>query len=241
MWLILGCGYVGAALAGRLRGEGEAVTAVRRTPSPDTVALDLADAGALADGAIVAYLAPPSPADRPFPTARRVVYVSSTGVYAPAGGAVVDEDWPVIAHPRLTAERTIAADVTLRPAGIYGPGRGVAARLRAGTYRVLDDGAAHVSRVHVDDLVDAIVRAGTAASLPHAIYNVADRDPCTAAAHADGVAARLGLPPPPRVPSATVSDEARAMLLADRRISAARLERDLGWTPRYPSWRDAPL
>jgi hypothetical protein len=30
------------------------------------------------------------------------------------------------------------------------------------------------------------------------------------------------------------------MLLADRRIDAGRLARELGWTPRYPSWRDAP-
>jgi nucleoside-diphosphate-sugar epimerase len=68
---------------------------------------------------------------------------------------------------------------------------------------------------------------------------VADRDPCSLAEHADGVASRLGLPPPPRVAPDTVDAETRGMLLADRRIDARLLE-SLGWTPRYPSWRDAP-
>jgi nucleoside-diphosphate-sugar epimerase len=104
---------------------------------------------------------------------------------------------------------------------------------------VIGDGAAHVSRIHVDDLVAAITLVARATALAHAVYNVADRDPCTAAEHGDGAAALLGLPPPPRVPAAQVSPDAAAMLLADRRVDASRLERELGWAPRYPSWRDA--
>jgi len=271
MWLILGCGYTGAAVARRLVDAGEVVTVARRHPvaiaGAHAIALDLCDpaavAAAVSPGAIVVHLAPPGDADGARDGAaaaaiaragaRRLVYVSSTGVYAPGGGAVVDEDWPLepsspTGHARLAAERAILAAaaaaglsaVALRAPGIHGPGRGVAARMRAGTYRLIGDGSAHVSRIHVDDLAAAIVVAGTAATLARAIYNVADRDPCTAAVHADGLAARLGLPPPPRVPSTTVTPEVAAMLLADRRVSAARLEHDLGWTPRYPSWRDAP-
>jgi nucleoside-diphosphate-sugar epimerase len=48
----------------------------------------------------------------------------------------------------------------LRAAGIYGPGRGLLERIRAGSYRIVGDGSAHVSRIHVIDLVDAIIRAG---------------------------------------------------------------------------------
>ena len=36
-----------------------------------------------------------------------------------------------------------------------------------------------------------------------------------------------------------IDPETAGMLTADRRISAARLKRDLGWAPRYPSWRTA--
>jgi len=275
-WLILGCGYVGEALAAQLAGAGADVTVARRDAAAVAAiaarvgargaVIDLADraslAGVVAPGAVVAYLAPPAGRDGAIDGAaaeaiaragaHRLVYLSSTGVYAPGGGARVDEDWPLApatasGAARLAAERAVLAAaragglsaVALRAPGIHGPGRGVAARLRAGTFWIVGDGTAHVSRVHVDDLAAAIVLAGTARALPRDVYNVADRDPCTAAEHGDGAAARLGLPPPPRVAASEVSPEVAGMLLADRRIDAARLEHDLGWTPRYPSWRDA--
>lgn len=262
-WVILGAGYVGEAVARRLLDAGAAVTVVRRDgalvaalavrlPGVRAAAVDLADRASLgaliAPGAVVVHLAPPPAAAIDAPGAHRLVYLSSTGVYAPGGGARVDEDWPLApatasGAARLTAERAVLAAappaVVLRAPGIYGPGRGVAERLRAGSYRIVGDGAAHVSRIHVDDLAAAIVAAGTARALPRAVYNVADRDPCTAAEHGDGVAAALGVPAPPRVAADQVSAEVAGMLLADRRIDASRLEADLGWTPRYPSWRDA--
>jgi nucleoside-diphosphate-sugar epimerase len=259
-WLILGCGYVGEALARRLVEAGARVTVARRGAAAIAAiaartgaigaVLDLDDRAALAaltPGAVVVHLAPPPAGAVAAPGAHRVVYLSSTGVYAPGGGARVDEDWPLApatatGAARLAVERAVLAGgaaVVLRAPGIYGPGRGVAARLRAGTYRIVGDGAAHVSRIHVDDLAAAIIAAGTARTLPRAVYNVADRDPCTAAEHGDGVAAALGLPPPPRVSADQVSSEVAGMLLADRRIDASRLEADLGWTPRFPSWRDA--
>ena len=262
-WLILGAGYVGEALGRRLLAAGAAVTLVRRDaaalaalaarlPGAAAAAVDLADPAGLAavipPGAIVVHLAPPPATAIDAPAAHRLVYLSSTGVYAPGGGARVDEAWPLApatasGAARLAAERAVLAAappaVVLRAPGIYGPGRGVAARLRAGTYRIVGDGAAHVSRIHVDDLAAALIAAGTARSLPRTVYNVADRDPCTAAEHGDGLAAALGLPPPPRVPADQVSPEVSGMLLADRRVDASHLEADLGWAPRFPSWRDA--
>jgi nucleoside-diphosphate-sugar epimerase len=279
-WVVLGCGHVGSALAADRVAAGDDVVVSRRDapalaalvarlgPLARAAPLELADADAVAraipPGAIVVHAAPPAGPDGAVEAgvaraaadagARRLIYVSSTGVYAPGGGAVVDETWPTepagaSGRARLAAERALqsaAASASLslaivRAPGIYGPGRGVAARLRAGTYRVVGDGRAHVSRIHVDDLVAAIVALGAAARLAHDVYNVGDRDPCTAAAHADGAAALLGLPPPPRVPATDVAADTAAMLLADRRIDASRLERELGWSPRYPSWRDALL
>jgi nucleoside-diphosphate-sugar epimerase len=230
-----------------------------RCPGLGTAVVDVRDAAAVGavveEGAIVVVLAPPAGGEGAVVEAiaragaRRLVYVSSTGVYAAGGGAWVDERWPLepvtaSGRARLAAERAIEGAaaglsvVMLRAAGIYGPGRGVVARLRAGTFRIVGDGTAHTSRVHVDDLAAAIVLAGEAAA-PARVYNVADRDPCTLAEHADGAAALLGLPRPPRVPAAEVDPEVAGMLLADRRIDAGLLSRELGWSPRYPSWRDA--
>lgn len=262
-WLVLGCGYVGEALARRLVEAGAEVTVTRRDaaalaaiaarlPAVRAAVVDLDDAASLAavlaPGAVVVHLAPPPAGAIDVTGAHRLVYLSSTGVYAPGGGARVDEDWPLAPATasgvaRLAAERAVLAAVpaaaVLRAPGIYGPGRGVAERLRAGSFRIVGDGSARVSRIHVDDLVAAIIAAGTAQTLPRSIYNVADRDPCSAAEHGDGVAAALGLPPPPRVAADQVPPEVAGMLLADRRIDASRLEADLGWTPEYPSWRDA--
>lgn len=177
------------------------------------------------------------------------VYLGSTGVY-PAHAGNVDEESAVEERgrgaARLIAERSlrdIAARTGLRVtilriAAIYGPGRGIHARLRAGTYRVPGDGDNHVSRVHVDDLARIALAAGRAQLLDPSgavrLYTVADEAPTTARAHADGVAAVLGLPPPQSMPLA----EAPPTLRGDRRVSSARLRRELGFTFRYPTWRE---
>jgi len=98
------------------------------------------------------------------------------------------------------------------------------------------DGTSHVGRIHVVDLVAAIVRAG--ATDVRGPVNVADDDPAPIGEVADAVAARLGLPPPPRVPAASVSPEVAGMLTADRRIANRRMRDELGVVLRYPSWRD---
>jgi nucleoside-diphosphate-sugar epimerase len=173
--------------------------------------------------------------------ARRLVYLSSSAVYPPAGGAWVDESWPVAPQTRAGRARAAAeaalgtAGIALRVVGIHGPGRGLVERIRAGTYRIVGDGSAHVSRIHVIDLVEAIVRAGTT-SVAGPI-NVADDDPAPIGEVADAVAAHLGLPPPPRVPAESVDPELAGMLTADRRIANRRMKEELGVVLRYPSWR----
>ena len=177
--------------------------------------------------------------------AARLVYVSSTGVYGRGGGAWVDETWPVApitdsGRARAAAEAALGDApvpwIALRAAGIYGPGRGLVDRIRAGSYRVIGDGTSCVGRIHVVDLVAAIVRAGTGDV--RGAVNVADDDPAPIGEVADAVAARLGLPPPPRVPADAVPAEVAGMLTADRRIANRRLHDELGVALRYPSWRD---
>jgi len=254
-WVIVGAGYTGGRVAARLRGDGHEVIETHR----DT--LDLAAPSERRfPGATVVCCAPPGGdpageiANLVALGGRRIVYVSSTGVYAPGGGAWVDESWPLepvtaSGRARLAAERALlAADdlahaarptpggvAILRVAGIHGPGRGLVDRIRAGTYRIIGDGTAHVSRIHVDDLVEAIVRAG--ASEAAGAFNIADDDPAPIGEVADAVAAYFGLPPPPRVPASSVDAEVAGMLTADRRIANGRMKRELGVVLGWPSWR----
>jgi len=242
------------------RRDGEAARALGAALGVRGEPLDLTDpapgaAGAAPapPGAIVVSTAPPGgdPAAEIRALlalargAARLVYVSSTGVYGPGHGAWVDETWPIApitasGRARAAAEAALAGAavpyVALRAAGIYGPGRGLVERIRAGTYRVIGDGTSHVSRIHVVDLVAAIVAA--AGSLATGAINVADDDPAPIGEVADAAAARLGMPPPPRVPAGAVSAEVAGMLTADRRITNRRLRDELGVVLRYPSWRD---
>ncbi len=268
-WLVLGCGYTGAALVRRVCADDPTadVTITRRTAGAAAetaaklgagiraLALDLAAPAAsqaLPRAEYLICLAPPG--DDPAAevrawaastSARKLVYLSSTGVYPAAHGASVDETFPIApatasGHKRVLAEAALARHarapwVSLRAAGIYGPGRGLVDRIRAGTYRIVGDGRAHVSRIHVDDLVTAIVRAATTGAI--GAINVADDDPAPVGDVADAIAAALHVAPPPRVPVASVDAEVAGMLTADRRIANRRMHDELGVVLRYPSWR----
>lgn len=265
--MIIGCGYTGTRLARALVGRAASITVVRRTIDGD----DIAGLGPLGVRAVCADLADPASLDGLVPAdsiavclappgadpgaeiralidaardAARVVYVSSSGVYAAGGGAWVDEGWPIdpMTHSgraRAAAEAELARTelhwIALRAAGIHGPGRGLVDRIRTGSYRIIGDGTTHVSRIHVDDLVAAIIAAGT--SSVHGYVNVADDDPAPIGEVGDAIAAALGVAPPPRLPVETVTAEIADMLTADRKICNARMKRELGVVLRYPSWR----
>lgn len=265
-WLIIGAGYTGSRLAQQLAAEGNVVVATRRPTSaapPGTAAqwlpLDLdAPLPPLPAAEFVVYCAPPGqpPGEREarligeLRGARRLLYVSSTGVYGPGSGQWIDEQHPL--NPESESERARAAaeaHVTracaaaglrctlLRAAGIYGPDRGLVARVRRGEARVVGDGRAHLSRIHVVDLIAAI-RAAAERQVDGAI-NCGDDEPAPYGDVADAVAAALGVPPPPRVDPASLTPMARAMLLGNRKIANRRLREELGVTLRYPSWRAA--
>jgi nucleoside-diphosphate-sugar epimerase len=264
-WVLIGCGYTGAYVARALTGRSVTITRRDRTAAEEMAqqlgakgaGVDLGDPatleGVIPPGAIVVCLAPPGHDPtfeiqalvRASRAAAKIVYVSSTGVYAPADGAWVDESFPVApvtasGKARAAAEAALAAAeipvVILRVAGIHGPGRKMSDRIREGTHRVIGDGSSHVSRVHVVDLVAAIIAAGERDVI--GVVNIADDDPAPIGEVADAFAAQLGVPPSPRVPADSVSPEVAGMLTANRRIANRRMKDELGVELRYKSWRD---
>jgi nucleoside-diphosphate-sugar epimerase len=248
--LLIGCGYTLRALALRIAGSRKVVGSTRNEGAAEAlrargvdVFADSIELARHAEGAeVVVSLPPDAGLDEPIAQTlarhrpARLVYLSSTGVYGAARGAV-DEQTPVDeqrAASRLRSERHYLGigAVVLRVAGIYGPGRGLHERLRQNAFSLPGDGSIRSSRVHVDDLCHAIEIA-LARAAPGEILNVSDDQPAPLKDVVAWLCARMGLPLPPSIPL----EQAPETLRGDRAIVNVRL-RKLGWTPQYPSYRE---
>lgn len=180
---------------------------------------------------------------------RKYVYTSSTGVYAQDDGAVVEESGPTEPQSEtgkilLQAEQLLlkAASeagfpaVILRVAGIYGPGRGYWLRqFLSGEATLEGDGRRRLNMVHRDDVAGAIASA-LQKGVPGQIYNVVDNQPPTQAEVFEWLSRTLGRPMPPSVPETQLGPGRRAV--TNKIISNRRLRSELGWAPKFPSFRE---
>ncbi len=179
-------------------------------------------------------------------------YVSSTAVYGDRAGGWALEDSELNAASlegarRVRAERDwldagqgMGLTVQLfRLPGLYGPGRSPLDRLRDGTARIVRKPGQVFNRVHVDDVVSGLF-ASMARPRPGAAYILCDDEPAPADVVMEGAARRLGLPIPPEIDldDPSVSNAMRRFYLDSKRLSNARAKAELGWRPKYPSWRD---
>ena len=280
--LIIGCGDVGLRVAKILRGRWRLLAL---TSSPDRTA-ELRRAGivpvvgdldrpaslgrlaGLAD-AVLHLAPPPSAGDADSRTAnlvaalgrssrlRRLVYVSTSGVYGDCEGARVDETRAVNpatdrARRRVDAERRLrhfgrhAGIVVsiLRVPGIYAldrPGGDPRERLARGTpvLRSADD--VHTNHIHADDLARACALA-LHRGMPQRAFNIVDDSTLKMADYFDLVADIFAMARPPRLAR---EDAARAMspmqmsfLSESRRLVNTRMKRELRLVLRYPTAAD---
>lgn len=274
--LIIGCGDIGERVARLERSEGRAVAGLVRSEKsarrlraagiqPITVDLDApASLNNLpVKDAVVYYFAPPpgegvtdprmeafvsvlSPSNSP----RRIVLISTMGVYGDCHGEWVTEGrppnpWVDRARRRLAAEITLrhwseasgAPIVILRVPGIYGPGHLPEERLRSGEPVLREDESPFSNRIHADDLARICIAAARHAH-PSLLYNVSDGHPTTMTDFFFRVADVLGIPRPPAV----TMEEARRQLgegmlsyLAEsKRIDNRRMREELGVELMYP-------
>ncbi len=177
-----------------------------------------------------------------------VGYLSTTGVYGDHQGGWVDEGTPLMpsterGRQRQRAEAAWAAIPGLplhifRLAGIYGPGRGPFAKVRAGTARRIVKPGQVFSRVHAEDIAQ-VLAASIARPNPGAIYNVCDDDPAPPEAVIAHAAELLGLPLPPAEDFATaeMTPMARSFYAESKRVRNDRIKRELGVTLIYPDYR----
>lgn len=264
MHLIIGCGYTGRRLRTALAASGPVLATNSSADSARDGALawDL-DAGAVApfapeqlQGSVVIYLVPPPRSGMEDPRLaralaalpglpRRVVYLSTVGVYGDRGGAPVDEDTPPQpvtprAVRRLDAETRLrefcAARsvewVILRVPAIYGPGRLPIERLQRGLPTLRESEAGPGNRIHVDDLVQACVAAATLPRAANRIYNVGDGMPISATAFITLVAGMARIPLPPSLPMnrlrRRLPPQAMSFLEESRLVDTTRMREELG-------------
>src|SRR5436190_24219550 len=178
--------------------------------------LDRAIAPCTADA--VLHCAPPPPSGNEDPrmanllaalqAARRIVYISTSGVYGDCAGALVDESRAVNpgtarAQRRVNAEEQLqrwctergAALVVLRAPGIYAADRLPLERLRAGTPVLRAEDDVFTSHIHAEDLAAIVARSLEDDAAP-GVYNAADDSQIMMGDWLDLVADVFGLPRP---------------------------------------------
>ena len=177
-----------------------------------------------------------------------VGYLSTTGVYGDHQGDWVDEQTALTpatkrgqARVKAEADWQAIPDLPLhifRLAGIYGPGRGPFAKVRNGTARRIIKEGQVFSRIHVEDIAQAL-ELSINAPAPGAIYNLCDDDPAPPQDVIGHAAELLGLPLPPatRFEDADMSPMARSFYAESKKVRNDFAKEALGWVPAYPNYR----
>ena len=184
---------------------------------------------------------------------RRLIYISTTGVYGDHGGAEVSETTPVQpqserAHRRVDAERTLrlwapshgVSLTILRVPGIYAADRLPLERLLSKTPALLPEEDAYSNHIHSDDLANLIC-AAVYHGKPQRVINTCDGGETKMGDYFDEVADAFGLERPPRMSASEIQKVVSPMLWSfmreSRRVMNARLS-ELKTPLRYPSVAD---
>ncbi len=195
--------------------------------------------------------------------ARRFVAQSFAAFrFARTGGPVQTEADPLDPNPPaalraplvgiLHLERAVTTiewgeGLVLRYGGFYGPGTAVslapdaqvAAPIRKRRFPIVGDGGGVWSHVHIEDAAAATTVAVERGE--PGIYNIVDDEPAPVREWLPVLASALDAKPPRRIPRwlgrLVAGEMATAMMTDARGASNEKAKRELGWQPRYASWR----
>jgi nucleoside-diphosphate-sugar epimerase len=179
----------------------------------------------------------------------RVLFTSSTAVYAQGDGGFVDET-SATEPAGFSGKRLLEAEAlllgsgvtasVLRLAGIYGPGRTrLIDEVRSGRATVPDEGVpAYTNRIHVADCAGAARHLRhLPAARAHGVWLGVDHEPCDRAVVLDWLADRLGVARPRRVAAGRDASGAQRGRGGNKRCSNAKLT-GAGYAFRFPTFRE---
>jgi nucleoside-diphosphate-sugar epimerase len=189
--------------------------------------------------------------------ARRFVAQSYTGwPNIREGGPVKTEDDPLDPNPPAQQTESLAAirhleravrdapleGVVLRYGSFYGPGASepLVELVRGRKLPLVGSGGGIWSWIHVDDAATATVAA--VESRATGIYNIVDDDPVPVSEWLPYFADVVGAKPPRHVPvwlaRVAAGEVGVSAMTRIRGSSNAKAKRELGWQPKWPSWRE---
>jgi nucleoside-diphosphate-sugar epimerase len=168
------------------------------------------------------------------------------------GGMVKTEEDPLDPDPparmrqahaamrHLEQAVTDAGGLALRYGGFYGAANdAMVGPVRKRQFPIVGDGGGYSSWIHLDDAAAATVLALEQDG--PAIYNITDDEPAPLREWLPVLADALGAKPPRHVPvwlARVIAGDVAVLMGTDARgASNAKAKRELGWTLRYPSWR----
>ncbi|MCY7388998.1 MAG: NAD-dependent epimerase/dehydratase family protein [Burkholderiales bacterium] len=187
---------------------------------------------------------------------RRIVYISTTGVYGNCDGEVIDETRPVKpesarAKRRVDAEKQLrkwgrsydVAITILRAPGIYAKDRLPLDRLKRQTPVLTPADDVFTNHIHADDLAAAVVMAiRQRQPKRYRVFNIVDDSQLKMGDYFDQVADAFGLARPPRIRREDAELRIAPALLSfmgeSRRIGNARAKRELKLELNYPTVGD---
>ena len=182
--------------------------------------------------------------------------------FARTGGPVKAETDPLDPSPPAGLRTTLDAiryleravtgagwtkGIVLRYGGFYGQGTSFSVKpdgehvalIRRRKFPLVGDGAGVWSFVHIEDAASATVAAIERGE--QGVYNVVDDEPAPVSEWLPAAASAVGAKPPRRVPRwlgrIAAGEAATVMMTEVRGASNEKAKRELGWSLRYPSWR----
>ena len=267
--LVVGTGYVGSALVLRLRAAGARVIALSRQPRASMAGEHILTGDVLNPASLtpinaslqyVIYLVSPDEgSDQAYRAAyvdglrnvlwcqalgqsslRRVLFASSTAVYAQCDGSWVDERSPTEptsfqGQRLLEAERLLGESglpyTTVRFAGIYGPGRQrLLTSVLEGT-AVVSRAASWTNRIHRDDCAGLLMHL-MRLDRPEPVYLGVDSEPAEMRVVLEWLAGATQSRPP------SVDEAAESRRRGGNKRCSNRRVLDAGYRYSYPSFRE---
>lgn len=177
------------------------------------------------------------------------------------GSAVKDENDPLDDESPAATRNTLAGiehleaavrqapnltGIVLRYGSFYGPGTSLSANgdittmVRKRRFPIVGGGGGVWSFLHIEDAAAATVAALKAAD--PGVFNIVDDEPAAVAVWLPYLASVLGAKPPRRVPTwmakPLIGEAGIVAMTSIRGSSNAKAKHELGWAPRYASWRE---